>query len=61
MVYAHLLTILGVIDQAHKQLGSKETAMLDYYTPIPNIDATVLRTCRLIYSESLPVLYGLNV
>lgn len=35
--------------------------MLDQYTPIPNIDAAILRTCRLVYFEALPVLYGQNV
>ena len=61
MIYRCLLISPGVIDQAHKQLGHKETAMLDNYKPIPNIDAAALRTCRLIYAEALPMLYGLNV
>ena len=61
MIYAQLLTTPSVIDQAHKQLGSRESAMLDQYVPIPNIDATILRVCRLIYVEALPTLYGLNV
>ena len=34
--------------------------MLDNYKPIPDIDAALLRTCRMIYSEALPMLYGLN-
>lgn len=60
MIYRLLLTTPGIIDQAHKQLGSKETAMLDQHAPVPNLDAAILRTCRLIYSEGLPILYGQN-
>lgn len=48
------------IEKAHKHLGSKETALLDNYNPIPHIDAAILRTCRLIYNEALPILYGYN-
>ena len=31
------------------------------YSPIPDIDAALLRTCRLVYTEALPILYGSNV
>ena len=60
MIYNHLLTTLEPIEKAHKHLGSKDTALLDNYKPIPNIDATILRTCRMIYNEALPILYGQN-
>lgn len=60
MIYRQVLTILEPIEKAHKHLGSKDTALLDSYKPIPHIDAAVLRTCRLVYSETLPILYGLN-
>lgn len=60
MIYRQLLTIPEPIEKAHKHLGSKDTALLDSYKPIPHIDATVLRTCRLVYSEALPILYGHN-
>ena len=61
MIYRYLLTTPDPIQKVHTHLGSKETAMLDQYTPIPDIDAAILRTCRLIYSEALPILYGMNV
>ena len=61
MVYKFLLTTPEPILKVHTHLGSKETAMLDQYTPIPDIDAAILRTCRLIYTEALPILYGSNV
>lgn len=60
MIYRQLLTTLEIIEKAHKHLGSKDTALVDNYQPIPNIDAAVLRTCRLVYSEALPILYGQN-
>ena len=60
LIYRELLTTPEPIDRAHKQLGSKETAMLDQYQKIPNLDAPILRTCRTIYNEALPILYGLN-
>lgn len=60
MIYQHILTTLEPIEKAHKHLGSKDTALLDNYKPIPNIDATILRTCRMIYNEALPILYGQN-
>ncbi len=60
MAYRQLLTIPDPIEKAHKHLGSKDTALLDNYNPIPHIDAAILRTCRLVYSEALPILYGQN-
>jgi hypothetical protein len=60
MIYRRLLMIPDPIEKAHKHLGSKDTALLDNYNPIPHIDAAILRTCRLVYSEALPILYGQN-
>ena len=60
MIFYHLLTTAEPIKTPHKHLGSKETALLDNYKPIPQIDSAVLRTCRQIYSEALPILYGQN-
>ena len=48
LIYRELLTTPDVIDQAHKQLGNKESAMLEHYKPIPGIDSSILRTCRLV-------------
>ena len=60
LIFHHLLTTAEPIEKPHKHLGSKETALLDNYKPIPEIDSAILRTCRLIYSEALPILYGQN-
>jgi len=35
--------------------------MLTNYKPIPNVDAAILRTCRAVYSEALPILCNQNV
>lgn len=34
--------------------------MLDSLQPVKDIDSTILRVCRSIYDEALPVLYGHN-
>lgn len=47
MIYHYLLTTPEPIEKAHKHLGSKDTALLDNYKPIPHIDAAILRTCKL--------------
>lgn len=60
MIFHHLLTTAEPIDKPHKHLGIKETALLDNYKPIPHIDSAILRTCRMVYSEALPILYGQN-
>ena len=60
MIFYHLLTTPEPIEKPHKHLGSKETALLDNYKPIPQIDSAILRTCRMIYFEALPILYGQN-
>ena len=60
MIYRHLLKSPEPIDNVHKQLGAKDTALVDNYHPIPCVDAAILRTCRLTYLEALPVLYGQN-
>lgn len=60
MIFHHILTTPEPIEKPHKHLGSKETALLDNYKPIPQVDSAVLRTCRAIYSEALPILYGQN-
>lgn len=34
--------------------------MLDSVHPVKDIDSTILRACRTIYAEALPILYGRN-
>lgn len=63
MIYEHLLVLVDPIDseQANKLLGENKTILLNQCHPISHIGATLLRTCRTIYQEALPVLYGRNV
>ena len=35
--------------------------MVDAHPPSHDIDSAILRTCRLIYQEALPILYGSNL
>lgn len=43
------------IELVRKKVTSDDSDALDF------IDATILRTCRRIYQEALPVLYGDNL
>ena len=63
MVYDYLLVSVDPIDseEANKLLGENKTLLLNHHNPIPHISATLLRTCRTIYKEALPILYGRNV
>ncbi|MCJ1451424.1 hypothetical protein MMC28_001761 [Mycoblastus sanguinarius] len=60
MIFQHLLISSEPISRAHKLIGCKHTALLDSYQPISDIDAAVVRTCRMIYEETTPILYGRN-
>ena len=60
MIFHHLLTTEEPIKKPHLHLGCQGTALLENYKPIPQLDSTIMRTCRLIYSEALPILYGQN-
>ena len=63
MIYDLLLVSADSIntEQANKLLGHSKSLLLSYHDPIPNISAALLRTCRAIYEEALPILYGRNV
>lgn len=51
------------VEQVSDKLGWKriEQKMLGTYSPVADIDSTILRTCRAMYDEALPILYGCNV
>ena len=63
MIYDHLLVSVDPIEseEANKLLGENKDILLSCHNPIPNISATLLRTCRTILKEALPRLYGRNV
>ncbi len=63
IIYDHLLVSASSIStkQANKLLGGKRSILLSDHNPISDISATLLRTCRKVYNEALPILYGRNV
>ncbi|KAI4171748.1 MAG: hypothetical protein LQ343_003999 [Gyalolechia ehrenbergii] len=60
MIYRELLVSSAPIKKPHRLVCSKRNVMLDSLQPVKDIDSTILRVCRSIYDEALPVLYGHN-
>lgn len=60
MIYRELLISSAPIKKPHRLVCHKRNVMLDSIQPIKDIDSTILRVCRSIYDEALPVLYGHN-
>ncbi|KAL8733859.1 MAG: hypothetical protein Q9166_001847 [cf. Caloplaca sp. 2 TL-2023] len=60
MIYSELLVSAEPIRKPHKLVCNKRSIMLDSIQPVKDIDSSVLRVCRTMYSEALPVLYGKN-
>lgn len=60
MIYRHVLVSSDRINRAHDLIGYK-TLVANNHHPISNIDSRIMQTCRLIYEETLPILYGENI
>ena len=60
MIWAVLLVSPDPIQSPNRLLPSKTPLLSNDYHPIANLDAVILRTCRAIYNEALPILYGRN-
>ena len=60
MIWALILVAPEAIHSPNRLLSSKTPLLLNDYHPIANLDAVILRTCRAIYNEALPILYGRN-
>jgi len=60
MIYGYLLVTPEIISHAHELVGGVQTVLAENHHPIPGLDAAILRTCRSIYEEALPILYGRN-
>ena len=60
MVYVSILKFEKHIKQAHRFLGHRPPIMAEDGIHIEAIDATLLRTCKTIYREAIPVLYAMN-
>ena len=61
MILAQLLVSPEHIASPGRLLSSKIPLLTNDYHPIPGLDARILRTCRAIYNEAMPILYGQNV
>ncbi|KAL8659107.1 MAG: hypothetical protein Q9202_007282 [Teloschistes flavicans] len=60
MIYHELLVSAQCIRKPHKLVCNKKSIMLDSIKPVRDIDSAVLRVCRSVYNEALPILYGKN-
>ncbi|KAL8778921.1 MAG: hypothetical protein Q9203_001604 [Teloschistes exilis] len=60
MIYHQLLVSAQCIRKPHKLVCNKKSIMLDSLKPVRDIDSAILRVCRSIYNEALPILYGRN-
>lgn len=60
MIWAQVLVSPDIIQSPNRLLTSKTPLLTNEYHPIPGLDAVVLRTCRAVYNEALPILYGRN-
>ncbi|KAL8897039.1 MAG: hypothetical protein Q9192_002780 [Flavoplaca navasiana] len=60
MVYHELLQSAAPIRKPHKLVCNKRSIMVDSTQPVKDIDSSILRVCRMIYSEAVPILYGRN-
>ena len=60
LIHEQLLRSRGPINKAHKLNGTNKAFLCKHYSPIDDIDSTILRFCRSVYDEARPILYGLN-
>lgn len=63
MIYRQVLVSTDKVKHISSRIGlwRLERKMAGSYAAISDIDSTILRSCRAIYTEALPVLYGENV
>lgn len=60
IIYGHLLIVPETINRAHELVSGVQTVIAKNCHSIPGLDATILQTCRSVYDEALPILYGCN-
>ncbi|KAL8972152.1 MAG: hypothetical protein Q9183_000691 [Haloplaca sp. 2 TL-2023] len=60
MVYRELLVSATAIKKPHKLVWNQKSIMVNSLHSVKDIDSAILRVCRTIYDEALPVLYGQN-
>ena len=60
LVWIDVLVSSADIANAHKVMRSRDPLIVTHFPPIKDIDAALLRTCRAVYEETFPILYGNN-
>ena len=60
LVWTDFLVSRKDIANAHIFMRPQEPLMVANFPPVKDIDAALLRTCRAIYEETFPILYGNN-
>ena len=60
LVWTDVLVSSRDIANAHMFMRPREPLRVTNCPPIEDIDAVLLRTCRAIYEETLPILYANN-
>ena len=60
LVWIDVLVSSGTIAKAHSFMRPQEPLVVANFPPAKDIDAALLRTCRAIYEETFPILYGNN-
>ena len=60
LVWQELLVSKDIVYRAHTIISLERDIMVNTHLPQNDIDSSVLRTCRKIYHEALPILYGNN-
>lgn len=60
MIYHELLQSAAPIRKPHKLVCNRRSIMVDSTQPVKDIDSSILRVCRMIYFEAVPILYGRN-
>ena len=61
MIYQELLVSESRIRNADRYLVCTQTPILSERKRIHDVDAVFMRTCRSVYDETMPILYGNNV
>ena len=60
LVWIDVLASSESIANAHRFMRLQEPLVVANFPPAKDIDAALLRTCRAIYEEPFPILYGNN-
>ena len=60
MIYRHFLVSGESITHPHRMIGYNETVVKPGNLPCYGIDAGFMQTCRVIYKDTMSILYRVN-